>query len=217
MHPEVSPRHHAMRGFTLLEILVAIAIFAGIFIAAQQMLSQSVEQRDRLDREATRMESEQLLLTWMTMDFEQLVARPVRDALGSELAAVVGRQQGVAFTRNGWANPFSLRQRSSLQRVEYFLRDNALIRAYWPVTDVNQGVEPVETVMLEDVEDFQVRFLARTGPDGNYQWLDIWPDQATLAMPVMLQPLPESIEVNIYLASGDVLHRYYRVVTNPWQ
>jgi general secretion pathway protein J len=203
-------------GFTLLEVLIAIAIFAGIFLIAQQLLSQSIAQRDRLDEEAARMEAQQLLLTWMTLDFEQIIARPVRDALGTPQPAIVGRQQGVAFTRTGWANPFALRQRSSLQRVEYFLKDEQLVRWHWPVLDPNQGVEPVEMVMLDGVEDFQVRFLSKSSAAG-YQWTDIWPDQATLAMPPVLQPLPDSIEVTVFLASGHVLHRFYRVVANPWQ
>jgi hypothetical protein len=36
-------------------------------------------------------------------------------------------------------------------------------------------------------------------------------------MPPVLQPLPDSIEVTVFLASGHVLHRFYRVVANPWQ
>ena len=71
-------------------------------------------------------------------------------------------------------------------------------------------------VMLDGVEDFQVRFLSKSSAAG-YQWTDIWPDQATLAMPPVLQPLPDSIEVTVFLSSGHVLHRFYRVVANPWQ
>ena len=219
-------RRHS-RGFTLLEILIAIAIFAVLILAAQQMFHQAMNQRDQLDRQASRMESQQLLLTWLTQDMEQMVARPVRDSLGDPEPAVQSIDHGIAFTRAGWANPFSLRQRSELQRVEYFLCSPAiqstackpdehnLIRRYWPALDVNQGTEPVDTVMLRNVEDFQVRYLHYDQNSG-YQWLDTWPDQATLAQPPLLQALPKSIEINIYLENDTVLHRYYRTVSNPW-
>ncbi|MDF1780392.1 MAG: type II secretion system minor pseudopilin GspJ [Alcanivoracaceae bacterium] len=204
------------RGFTLLEVLIAIAIFAGIFLAAQQMFSQAVQNRDRLELEAARMESQQLLLTWLTLDFEQIVARPVRDGLGTELPAVMSLDRGVALTRNGWANPFALRQRSELQRVEYFLNDDQeLIRRYWPALDVNQGTVPVELVMIKDVEDFQVRYLSEANK-GQYEWMTLWPAPAQSGLAPITQPLPKSIEVNIFLESGEVVHRFFRTVANPW-
>lgn len=204
-------------GFTLLEVLIAIAIFAGIFLAAQQMFSQAMTQRDRMEEAAGLMEQRQLMLTWLTMDLEQIIARPVRDPLGGpdNLPAVIGNAEFFAFTRMGWANPFGLRQRSELQRVDYRVVDNQLVRRYFPVLDPNQGTEPVETVLLNGVEDLQIRFLYQPAV-GEYQWLDVWPDPSVALLPPLLQPLPSSIEVNVLLENGEVIHRFYRTVINPW-
>lgn len=205
------------QGFTLLEVLIAIAIFAGIFLAAQQMFSQAMSQRDRMEEVAGLMEGRQLMLTWLTMDLEQIIARPVRDPLGGvdNLPAVMGGADFFVFTRMGWANPFGLRQRSELQRVDYRVEENKLIRRYFPVLDPNQGTEPVETVLLDGVEDFQVRFLYQPTA-GDYQWLDVWPDPSVGSLPPLLQPLPSSIEVNVLMENGEVIHRFYRTVINPW-
>ncbi|MBQ0755377.1 MAG: type II secretion system minor pseudopilin GspJ [Gammaproteobacteria bacterium] len=204
-------------GFTLLEVLIAIAIFAGIFLAAQQMFSQAMSQRDQMEEAAGLMEQRQLMLTWLTMDLEQIIARPVRDPLGGvdNIPAVIGNAEFFSFTRMGWANPFGIRQRSELQRVDYRVVDNQLVRRYFPVLDPNQGTVPVETVLLNGVEDLQVRFLYQPAA-GDYQWLDVWPDPSVASLPPLLQPLPSSIEVNVFLENGEVIHRFYRTVINPW-
>ena len=202
-------------GFTLLEILIAIALFALMFVAAQQMFSAALGNNERLAEEATRIENEQRLLTWMTTDLEQLAVRPVRDSLGSDVPALVGDDRNLAFTRAGWSNPLSLRQRSEMQRVEYFLTDGKLYRRYYPFLDVQPGTEPVDTVMLEDVDRFQVRYLEQ-GSNGQYQWLDSWPSSAAAASHVLMQPLPKSVEVTLTMINGRELHRFFRTVKNPW-
>ena len=203
-------------GFTLLEILIAVALFAALFMAAQQMFNTAMNNSERLDEEASALENQQRLLTWLTTDLEQVVMRPVRDSLGDPLPAVLGADRRLAFTRAGWANPFSLRHRSELQRVEYFLEDGELIRRYYPYLDAVAGVEPVDTVMLDGVEAFQARYLFQDANTGEYRWLDRWPDANMTATPVLLQPLPVSIEVDIRLEDGQVFHRFFRTVANPW-
>jgi len=204
------------KGFTLLEVLIAVAIFAAIFVAAQQMFSQAMDNSERLTLEANRLESEQRLLTWLTMDLEQVIMRPIRDSLGDPVPAVRGEDRRLEFSRAGWSNPFALRNRSEVQRVEYFLLEGELIRRYYPFLDSQPGVEPVDTVMLENVDEFQVRYLEQNASTGEYQWLEQWPSSANQSIPVLLQPLPKSVEVNIYLQDGRVIHRFFRTVTNPW-
>lgn len=204
----------AQRGFTLLEVVIAIAIFAGIFVVAQQMFSQAVDSRDRLNEAASRLETQQLLLTWLTMDIEQIFPRPVRDAFGQEQPALLGVENAIAFTRAGWANPFDLRRRSELQRVEYLLDDDQrLIRRHWPALDVNPGAEPRETVMMENVQELHFRYLNRD-QDG-WSWVEFWPPLAMASKPVIQQQMPKSIEVRIVLEDGTELHRFYRTVDNP--
>lgn len=206
----------AARGFTLLEVVVAIAILAGMFVVALETFRAASDGRDRLAEEATRLEAQQRALTFLTLDFEQLIARPVRDALGDYQPALMSLDNGVALTRLGWANPFDLRSRSQLQRVEYQLINNQLLRRYWPALDSTTGIEPVESVLLEEVESIQVRFLYQP-PNGDMAWQEIWPDPSLLGTDPQLMPLPKSVELEIIFANGGFLHRYFRTVTNIWQ
>ena len=206
----------AARGFTLLEVVVAIAILAGMFVVALETFRAASDGRDRLAEEATRLEAQQRALTFLTLDFEQLIARPVRDALGDYQPALMSLDNGVALTRLGWANPFDLRSRSQLQRVEYQLINNQLLRRYWPALDSTTGIEPVESVLLEEVESIQVRFLYQP-PNGDMAWQESWPDPSLLGTDPQLMPLPKSVELEIIFADGSFMHRYFRTVTNIWQ
>lgn len=201
------------QGFTLLEVVIAIAIFAGIFVVAQQMFSQAVDSRDRLNEAASKLERQQLLLTWLTMDLEQMIARPVRDTFGTVQPAVMSLENGIAFTRAGWANPFDLRRRSELQRVEYLLEDGDLIRRHWPALDVNPGARPREMVMMEGVQELTFRFLEKRGNE--WEWAEFWPTPAIAAATPSQQIMPKSVEVRLTLEDGRELHRFYRTVDNP--
>ena len=205
------------RGFTLLEILVVLVIMAGMMAVAYGFFSTALRDADRLAGHAHRLESEQRALAFLTMDFEQVLARPARDSFGEPQAAVGSLQQGgVALTRLGWANPFDLRHRSQLQRVFYQLDEGRLMRRHFPTVDINSGSEVQELVLIEDVQEFQVRFLERT-EGGEWQWHEEWP---TVAMNQisnsLLIPLPASVEVQITLEDGRELHRFFRLPVNPW-
>lgn len=203
------------RGFTLLEVLVTVAIFALMYVLAVQFVSGAMHTREELNDGVARMENTQRAVTYLTLDFEQLVARPVRGPYGDPLPALLGKDDYVAFTRLGWSNPFHLRQRSDMQRVIYDLEGHTLYRRYWPVLDTNVATEYREDVLLKHVERFEVRYLTKDVA-GRWQWQELWPTAAIAAQPVWRQPLPESVEVTIELENGNIIHRYFRTVINPW-
>ena len=205
----------SVSGFTLLEMVVTIAIFAFIYVWAASFLSSALQGREQLNASAETMEQSQRAITFLTLDFEQLVSRPVRDPYGDPQPAIVGRDNYVEFTRLGWSNPFGLRKRSEMQRVIYTLENGDLYRRYWPVLDTSVATRYQEDILLTDVARFTIRYLDLT-PQGDWQWLELWPDAALAAQPVWLQRLPKSIEIEIELENGDVIHRFYRTVVNPW-
>lgn len=206
-----------LQGFTLLEMVVAIAILAAMFMVAMETFRAAADGREKLAAEATRLEARQRAMTFLALDFEQVVARPVRDILGDPQPALLSLENGIALTRLGWANPFDLRSRSQMQRVEYRLQENQLLRLYWPALDVQSGTEPETTVLLEEVDSLTVRYLYQPTGATEWQWLEQWPDISLQGTPALLMPLPKSVEVEIGFADGTFLHRYFRTVVNIWQ
>jgi len=161
------------RGFTLIELLVAMTIFAVISVLALGGLNTVARQQElaREDMEAlNRLQRAVRDLVW---DFSQLQPRYVRDELGRgtepPLIADGRLDYLVRLTRGGWRNPAGF-PRGTLQRVQYRLEDNTLIREYWPVLDHPLGMEPRSTELLDGVIDLRVFYL-----DENDQWQEQWP------------------------------------------
>ena len=96
------------RGFTLLEVLIAIAIFALLAMATYRMLD-SVLQTDRGQRQQEqRLRELTRAMAAFERDLLQVRLRPVRDPLGDLLPALrgsSGRDTQLEFTRSGWRNP----------------------------------------------------------------------------------------------------------------
>ncbi len=137
-----------IRGFTLLELLVAMAIFALIGVMAYGGLSAMIKNSEG-SREAREQLAElQRGLRVLDDDLTLLVNRPVRDGLGSPHLALMSGRDGstlLEFTRSarvreGFAPaPFS--------RVRYRLQDGALLREEWNPPDAAQ-LEPDQIMTL---------------------------------------------------------------------
>jgi general secretion pathway protein J len=162
------------RGFTLVEVLVAIFIFAIVSAIAMGGYNELVKQSDIVDRGAARTRAIQSTMQRMNLDFTALEPRPVRQPLGDGLVPALradekSTEELVEFTHSGWSNPAGV-PRSTLQRVAYRIEDKKLIREYWLALDRTMSSEPESAVMLEDVKSVKFRFM-----DANRTWHDQWP------------------------------------------
>ena len=177
------------KGFTLLEVLIAMTITAIVGAGSAQLLRSIIDSEETIRRKADLLAQYQRASLIMTRDFSQIVNRPVRDIYGefSQVSnAVVGPDDDfiVSFTRKGWSlNPFSETKRSQNQRVSYELRELdsdqcekarkrlgdreeytgfCLLRHYWRVLDPSSDSEPLTQVLLDEVEEMSARFLGKT-------------------------------------------------------
>lgn len=96
-------KHPRMRGFTLVELLVAVAIFAVIAALAYGGLDSVIHQRTRTREVMHRLRTLQLAITIMTDDLSQIEPRPVRDPLGgAPLPALVSVPQSLPHRLHAW-------------------------------------------------------------------------------------------------------------------
>jgi len=180
-----------LRGFTLLEMLIALAIFGLLAVMSYSGLRAVLEHQFRTEAEADQLAELQKAYLVMQRDIEQVVARPVRNEFGEELAPLVG-DQTLEFTRGGWSNPLG-RPRSTLQRVSYSWVDRQLRRYVWQVLDRAQDTLPVEQLVLDNIEYMQIRYLF-----ANDQWKEQWPDPLQNPEPgAEATVLPRAVEVTI--------------------
>ena len=160
------------RGFTLLELMIAILLFSMVSAAAYKLFDSVSRAQQVTDGILDKLDVIQRAEVILEKDFFQAVPRPIRNDFGDRVAAMkVPNAEGFAveFTRAGWRNPLN-HLRSDLQRVAYALEEGQLIRYYWPDLDRPQDSVQIRQVVLDDVRSFKVRFM-----DEKKQWRSSWP------------------------------------------
>lgn len=176
-------------GFTLVELLVAVSVFALLAIASVSILAHVLDQRAAVSAQSARLAQLQRTHALLGADLSQAALRRVRRADGSAergafLAMAPGAEDGplFAFVRRGWSNPDAA-PRASLQYVEYRVRDGRLIRTSRERLDGAGDAEP--QVLLEGVRSARVAFF------GHGQWSDGWDGGVTR--------LPEAVALELDL------------------
>lgn len=152
-------------GFTLIEVLIALAITAFVASISYASLSSVL-----LGVESSRLVADrthEINRAWMivTRDLRQFSPRPVRDEFGEAEPAMMGGEAArflLSFTRAGWHNPLG-QQRSNLQRVNYLVEDNALWRESYAVLDRANNSTPNRVKLLEGVDYLELGFLPALG------------------------------------------------------
>lgn len=192
--PVVRPSRAA--GFTLIELVVAMSIFAVLSLAGWQVFNNLMITRERASIQAARLSAEQLAYGQMLRDLTQAVARPVRDQAGTQAALLLDAQR-LNFTRTGYFDPrFS--QVSPLERVQYRLEDEKLVRLSNPQIDQADIAQPTRTVLLRDVQKLQFEAL---NPEPQALWPSLSdaapanPDQGVV--PAGETRLPRGVQVTI--------------------
>lgn len=160
-------------GFTLVEVLVAIFVFAIVGAIAMGGYNELSKQSGIVADGAGRTREVQSAVQRLSMDFSSLEPRPVREPLGDSvqpaLRADARNEQLAELTRSGWSNPAGV-PRSTLQRVSYHMDDKKLVRDYWIVLDRTLVGEPQSAVLLDRVTRMELRFM-----DTNRTWHEQWP------------------------------------------
>lgn len=183
---------NSSRGFTLLELLISLTIFALIAAMAYSGLTQVLASRARSDEQSTQLADVQRAFTYLERDIGETVDRKIRDGYGDPQPALVGNITGdylLELTHTGWRNP-AKNPRSNLQRVAYTLRDEKLVRAIWYMLDRSQDAKPYESDIMTGVISFELRYMNK-----NHDWVSGWPDTLASDKPDLSPPL--AVEVTI--------------------
>ena len=160
-------------GFTLLELLVAMAIFSILGTLALSGYTELQRQSEYAEQRLERTREVQRAVQTIVQDLEQVEPRPVREPLGeTRLPALLARdgyEYQLEFTRAGWSNTAGL-PRPTLQRVGYRVDQDGLWRDHWPVLDRTLAQEPVRRKLLGNLRAMRIRFMTP-----GREWVDRWP------------------------------------------
>lgn len=159
-------------GFTLLELLVAVTVFAVMAGVAYLGLDAAVASEETLARRGARSNDAALFLGRLEREMGSLARRPWRDATGIVQAPFFGetvangKKSNLTFTRFDWNEGGE----PGVVKSGYRLRDGTLEALFWPRLDEMAGDEPEAYPVMENVIYFQMLFKA----SAEGEWLERW-------------------------------------------
>ncbi len=189
----MTARRRRQRGLTLPELLVALFVFALISSVGVYVLRLAVEGREQLVETDTSLREWQLARIIIRQDLIQIVDRTVRDEFGdphpgaiigglgfSGRTPVAGETPLVGFVRGGWANYDAATPRSTLQYVEYILKDDDIVRRTRAYLDDTRELPERDRALFQGVENVTLDFLLGETSRG-LDWSEDWPAGAGAA------------------------------------
>ncbi|WP_273146308.1 type II secretion system minor pseudopilin GspJ [Oceanicaulis alexandrii] len=179
-------------GFSLVEVLAAVMVFALISSISVGLLTTSLRAKETSEAVLSDLAAVQRIHALMAEDVGQMVMRTVRDEDGltdprlfaldvqgaDPLApAREGEARAIlVLTRTGWANPGGVQPRSGLQRVAWIYDGEQLWREAGAYPDQARGTAPVRQLIASGVSDLRLSALM------GGVWTDI----------VQVRPVPNS-------------------------
>jgi len=193
----------AQQGFTLLEVLIAIAIFSVVSLASFTIFDTVLRGDENSKARSERQNELQRAFLLMERDFTQIAKRTMRingEAPSSRFLqtsddSFLADEQAIAFVRNGWTNPGLLLPRGDMQSVAYRLVDETLERLHNNFVDAVVGQEPRIRPLITQVTSLSFEFY-----DGS-KWQKAWSGKT----------LPQAIAIEIETLDYGLIRRQFLV------
>lgn len=194
---------HRARGFTLVELLVALFVLAILSVAGFRGLNAVLDARNAVAAETRKWQSLMFFFSRMEMDIALAIKRPVRDQSGALRSEWIGRSKPVGaddgqlvLTRAGAEDEQSAQV--GPQRIGYRLERDTVYLLRWMALDQPVNAEPRRYALLEGVSQFDLRYL-----DADKKWSDSWPP------PGRTEGIPMAVEVKLTFTGGHPITRVF--------
>lgn len=209
-------------GFTLLEVLISLSIFAVISVGAFSILQSSFASYRQSEQRMEQFEAFNRMLGSLESDLSQSIDRPIRDTDGDTLAAFIGQLESLEFTHGGWNNrPGAIEKnhqpahstlrrsayRQTVKRTEEGGFVTLLSRQQWHVLDRARDSKAITTLSIP-IDRISVSYLSH-----NRTWHNKWP--ALVTRHGTEQSLPRAIKLDLQTIQFGLVTRLFYVGDSP--
>jgi len=202
--------HNKQQAFTLLEIIIAMAISALIGVAAMTLLDDATIAHKNMQEKGNRYNQIERAWLFISNDIQQLAPRQFRDEFGDKknnlFSDDLNGTTQLSFTRLGRRNPAGL-ARSNLEKLSYLVEEEKLKRISYAYPDGMNLEQGLNRTLLENVEALEVDFF-----DGE-EWIDFWPVDTGIETQDgrSVNDLPVAIKISLQLKDIGLVERLYVV------
>ena len=193
-------RLKTLSGFTLIEMMVSVAIFGAMAAIIFPALIQFLDARDRLDQKHAQIVNMQKTFLFLAQDMRFASNRLGKDEFGEPGESTLSINEGdnlIEFTAlypdlnlNGLGVP---------RRVKWVLDEGVLQRIQYPVMDPDQDTRIIRQNLMQEVRSIDIELMHIV--DGSNTEVDSWESESSL---------PDVLEMVVELESG---LEYRRVLT----
>lgn len=182
-------------GFTLIEILIALMIFAIIGVIAARSLQSIIQLHHQIKQENQKITRLMLGMTLIRRDIENAIYQQVREGDASNESAFIGEKQHLTFLRTGLINPLGITQKSSLETVTFFLEGDTLVRLSENF-NATKTAQPMKQILFDQVQSVHWQYIASNGKISA-----VWPmpKQKNTLQTIPPDPLPRVVLMVIKL------------------
>jgi general secretion pathway protein J len=189
-------RSRRQSGLTLIEVMVAIAIFAVLGVISYRAVSSMSDSRTRVGAELARWRAISRVMQLVDNDLTQLAPRwsGISNAITTEAAITLvkgGERDELRLVRHDGAN-------GGLQHRAYHIDGDKLILIRWSPRDGSS----TEDTLLDGVKSLHWRFINSNGQES-----DSWPPPD----PMQQNALPTGVRIDLELADAGLIKRVFSI------
>ncbi len=195
------------KGFTLIEVIIALSIFAVLSVVGYKGLNSLIQTQERVAAEDDKWQQLVLFFDRVELDVKQSVNRPIRGRDGSLEPAFIGSTSyagefgaQLVFSRFGDSEQTGFLM--DTRRVAYRLHDGAIELLIWPTLDAAPSAKPEIFKVLTHVAQISFSYLAQDG-----RLVNVWPD--VLQVSEKKSFAPSALQMSIKLNSGETVTRIF--------
>ncbi len=194
-------------GFTLIEVIVALSIFAMLSVIGYKGISSLIQTKERVEAEDSKWQQLILFYDRFELDVKQTVNRSVRTRDDLVEPAWYGSpsfsgEDGAQLVFSRLGDPEQPGFMMDTRRVGYRLHNGAVELLLWPSLDAAPSARPEVFKVLPHVAQMTISYLSEDG-----KWANFWPDAKTAAQKKTFAPV--AVELSIKLETGEAVTRVF--------